>query len=257
MSLTAVVATIGRPSLQRTLSSIETHLPGAQVVLVPAPDVEATLRERFPSHVVGPAVDDLYSAWNAGLRLVDSSHCIFVNDDDRLEGRPLRSDDMPRSASDLTVLRFTRDGERRTQPSMTRLLRSRSPMLIDILRGTRVMINAVLWPIELFDEVGSFSSKYRIRGDAEWMQRLAGHSFRFRWARGPIYVQDRSGDRLSSRSGPNEQRLLTEANVLARHIIEQPGRSFTHAAIAKAWLWNVHRARGRQPVSTLGQQVEP
>lgn len=242
MSLTAIVATVGRPSLERTVVSIERCLPGAEILLMPSTSSEQDVRRRFPGHSIGLATDDLYGAWNTAVQQVQTTHCIFVNDDDRLDGSPL-----PRSAYSspdkglLVVLPLVRQGRRATQPSLTRLLRRPSPVLADLLRGTRLMINTVIWPISLLHEVGGFSSDYRIRADAEWMQRLGQRRFSFRWVKEPRYVQGRGADRLSSSSGPNRPRLLKEAELLASRILQTSELGYSGAMVTTLWLWNMRR----------------
>ena len=254
MSLTAIVATIGRPSLERTITSVEHALPGAQVLVMPSPASAEAVGRRFPQLTVGTPTEGLYEAWNVAVQRIETTHCVFVNDDDYLEGAPLDvSSTAALDRNELIVLPFVREGRRRTPPSLTRIVRAPSPLLIDLLRATRLMINTVIWPRTIFDEVGVFSEDYRVRGDAEWMCRLSKHRVRFIWASAPRYVQNRAADRLSSAAGPNRDLLFDEAVRLADELTSRPGSTRTNAMVMKAWLWNLRRTVGaRDGASAAG-----
>ena len=245
MSLTAIVATIGRPSLERTIASVEHALPGAQVLVMPSPASAEAVGRRFPQLTVGTPTEGLYEAWNVAVQRIETTHCVFVNDDDYLEGAPLDvSSTAALNGNELIVLPFVREGSRRTPPSLTRIVRAPSPLLIDLLRATRLMINTVIWPRTIFDEVGQFSEHYRVGGDTEWMFRLSGQRFRFIWASGPGYVQSRGPDRLSSAVGPNRALLLAEAVKFADEVMSRSGKNRRTEMVTRIWLWNLRRKVG-------------
>lgn len=233
MSLTAIVATRGRDSLSRSLSSAAERLPITEFLLVPAPDAV------LPSLPVGLPVRQVrsergvYAAWNAGIAAATSSHLLFLNDDDWIEGNGMEAAELSRGA--VWCLPFRCDG-RRARPSVSRALRSerlRSPDLFTANRAGN--INAYLWPVELFERLGGFSTDFRVRGDIEWMQRLVGVRLGIRWLTGPTYVQSRGPARLSSWLG-NESLLVDEARCVRDAIRMTHGKGSIPSTLATLWV---------------------
>lgn len=234
--LTAIVATLGRPSLATTVKSIRQFLPSAGVSLVPTASAAQGVREAFPDERVLEPAHGLYAAWNAAIRAAKTSHVMFINDDDVLVGTPARPSGLERIVEDrLTFLPFRREDRWLVQPSLTRLRGSDAIRLGDVLRGTRVMINTGVWPVSLFDEVGYFDESYRIAGDTEWLQRLVGRPFAFAWPAGPTYLQKRGAGRLSSRTPENRAQLLEEAQRVRAAIEQGHGHRLGHRVVADAW----------------------
>jgi glycosyltransferase involved in cell wall biosynthesis len=238
MSLTAVVATRGRDSLPRSLTSAAERLPITEFLLVPAPDaVLPSVPAGLPVRQVR-SEGGIYAAWNTGIAAATSSHLLFLNDDDWIEGNGMEAVGL--NPGDVWCLPFRCDGSR-TRPSVSLALRSKRLRAPDLFTANRAgNINAYLWPIGLFDRFGRFSTDFRVRGDIDWMQRLVGERLGIRWLAGPTYVQSRGPARLSSWQG-NESLLVDEAYGVRDSIRRTHGRASIPSTLASLWTLGLAR----------------
>jgi hypothetical protein len=122
--------------------------------------------------------------------------------------------------------------------------------MLDLLHSnSRGNINSFLWPKALFDMYGRFDQSFRIAGDIEWMSRHVGENYGVIQTPGPLYVQARDSDRLSSTASQNGL-LASEVRRVAETIRlrEQSGRSL--AAALNVWVRTTERrARGPRRAS--------
>jgi hypothetical protein len=243
-ALTVVIATVGRPTLQRAVSSARALLPGAGIVFAPSSRVDAGTLELLPGDAILPPTDSLYGAWNESVRHARPGRIMFLNDDDYLRGQPLDREWLPTDADTLVNIPFRREGAR-PRLSLSRFIPTRSMQIVDLLHSNgRGNINSFLWPVSMFEKFGHFDESLAIRADVEWMSRSVHRWRRVVQARRPTYVQTRGPDRLSSAS-TNGDRLTEEARVLAAtlHHRHRPGKAMSSAL--DLWVRNVERSTRR------------
>ena len=245
-SVTAIVATLGRPTLDRALSSVRDAISGAQIVMVPSRSAERQVRTRYADIATIDSVDGLYAAWNAEIQHASTEYVMFINDDDELCGRPVHLEGPDRGdRATIGFLPLQRGFAPVGQQSLTRLLKSNSLAVVDLLRGTRVIINTGIWPRELFDLVGQFDTSYRILGDKEWLLRLAAHDLNIRWLPGPTYRQGRQEGRLSSLAPSNIDLVLEESERISAVILRSDHRGLMDRRAAQLWLLSLRLLAAR------------
>jgi hypothetical protein len=229
--VTVVIATTGRPTLERAIASVRQLLPGAKVMLVPSSGAFARVTEDpFADAVLNPT-DNLYQAWNLAVTHIRDGYVCFVNDDDYFEGRGLIPAELPHN--EIVNLRFRRT-DRREAPPVSGILSTRLTRTIDLLHSNRRgNINSFLWPRGIFELVGPFDESYSIAADLEWMIRLLDLSPRVVSIAGPTYVQTRGLHRLSSMEENGDQALQD-----AERIVELiRGREPSSMVRAMFWVW--------------------
>lgn len=239
--ITVVIATIGRPTLRRAVDTALQCLPGARIIIAPAVGLSSALRATMPTHEMISETSSLYEAWNTAIENIATGHIIFVNDDDYLVGPPLP---MHEFRSDSIVnLRF-RLADRPPRVSLSRILPGRASRTFDLLHSNRRgNINSYLWPRAVFSDVGPFDTSFLVAADLEWMLRCMAHHPRIHSVRGPVYVQTRGPDRLSSMHR-NRAAILLEARRLVRN--SSQGHAWrTRGILLRLWLANMDRARSR------------
>jgi len=229
--VTAVIATTGRPTLERAITSVRQLLPGATVMLVPSSGAFA----RVTGHALADAVlnptDNLYQAWNLAVTRIRDGHVCFVNDDDYLEGRVLVPEGLLNNQ--VINLRFRRT-DRPETPPVSGILSTRLTRNIDLLHSNRRgNINSYLWPRDIFNQVGYFDESYSIAADLEWMIRLLDLSPRVVAASGPTYVQTRGLRRLSSLEVNGGQALQDAERIMAIVREKEPSPMVR----AMFWVW--------------------
>ena len=192
MSLTVIVATTGRTTLADAVRTTAGRLPVERFLIVPAErPIDPEVAARADVQVLAP-VAGLFAAWNAAVAEVTTSHAMFVNDDDRLDGPPLASDVL--DADRPVNLPFRRAGGP-VRRSVSVSIGSAIVRPVDLLHANRAgNINSFLWPT-----VGPRPGR-PVRHD---VPQLWGHRMvaAFRRTRGPGALAGHADLRAGARAG--------------------------------------------------------